>query len=160
MGDWVKCGNCGWEIYPEENYCTMCGGDRLLVAAKVVRPWAAWLRRQASDWLVPLPFLVASWFIPSFWGIIPLAVCVCWWGRVWGWAQVGWSLFAGAVFLLMFRWGGLEREGVFPDMYERVLVSVFLAGWLTGCAWLAWFVGRVAIRWIERKYHEDTEAGR
>lgn len=51
MGDWVKCGNCGWEIYPEEDYGTMCGADRLLVVAKVVRLWVARLRRQAVAWV-------------------------------------------------------------------------------------------------------------
>ena len=102
--------------------------------------------------------------MPSPWGLIPLAVCFCWWVRMWGWARAAkwavWGLFAGAVFLLMYLWGGPEREGIYSDTEGRVLVNALLAAWLTGCAWLVWVVGRAAIRWIERKYHEETEAGR
>ena len=65
--EWIKCGACGWEVYPEENYCTECGADRLLVPAKIVRPWLIWLRRQALNWwVIPLPW-VAVWVAPTDW---------------------------------------------------------------------------------------------
>ena len=83
--EWIKCGACGWELYPEENYCTECGADRLLVPAKIVRPWLIWLRRQALNWwVIPLPW-VAVWVAPADWETwtvcLALAACCCWWWR-------------------------------------------------------------------------------